>query len=77
MANSDVIAAGETEILSALQYHDAGERRAYARDRLIRGTIVHDDERQALIPAFFERAEALNGMYPTVPVQDDAAYLWS
>src|SRR5215472_16952170 len=75
MANSDVIASCKTEVSPALQYRHTGKRRANSRGRIVGRAIVNDDERQALIHAFCESAKALNGMCPTVPVQDDASYL--
>lgn len=77
VANSEIIAACETEILPAFEYQDVGKRRAYLCDGIVRGSIVHDNERHTLIGAFSERTEALNCMCPTVPVQDDATHLWS
>jgi hypothetical protein len=76
VANSEIIAPRKPEILPALEHEDVGKRCAYLCDRIVRRTIVHDNECHSLIAAFYERSEALNRMGPTVPVQDDATHLW-
>ena len=76
VANSEIIAPCKPEILPALKYQEVGKRCAYLCDRIVRRTIVHDNECHALVAALYERSEALNRMGPTVPVQDDTTHLW-
>ena len=47
----------------------------YFCNRIVGGTVVYDDDLEARVRALFQCDEAGDRVPPSIPIQNDAAYL--
>ena len=72
--NADVISSCETKVPSTFQERDFGECGGNPSDRVVGRAVVHNNDGKMRVRARFKRLEALEGMPPSVPIQNDASY---
>src|SRR5579863_7305449 len=75
ISNSQVVATRETEIGAALKEQNIRAGRLNSRNRVIRGSVVHDQDRQVCIRRLLQCAETLDRVSPPIPIEDYAKNL--